>query len=430
MKMKSVVIFFVAIAYAFLHTGYVSVPARAQTPDPVIVAAGDIACGANSTSAACKELATSNLIGPLNPAAVLILGDNQYENGELQYFNGSSSYCGTTRCYGPTWGRYKSITRPSVGNHDYLTAGANGYFSYFGAAAGDPAKGYYSYNVGTWHMIAINSNCSKITAGTAGCGVGSSQYEWLRNDLATNSNACTLAYWHHPFLTSGSRAAEGNQMKPIFSLLYSYGADVVLTGHEHNYERFAPMRLDANNNPVSDPTYGIREFVVGTGGRNFTPLSSPRISGSEAGNATSFGILAMTLKPNGYDFKFLPAAGYTYTDIGSAVCHGPPGSTPIVSTPTRTPTPNRTPTPSRTPTPRPPSPTPTIGSGTEPTPTPVSGVPGDANGDGHVTGADYSIWLANYGRMGVTAGPSQGDFDRNGSVNGADYFVWLSNYGR
>jgi hypothetical protein len=281
-------------------------------PDPVVVAAGDIACdpasrlfsGGGGTAKDCHERATSDLILGLQPNAVLALGDDQYEQGALSAFRAS---------YDPTWGRLKSITHPALGNHEYLSRDATGYFSYFGGAAGDPKKGYYSYALGSWHMIVINSNCSHV----GGCGPGSPQERWLRADLAAHKTVCTLAYWHHPRFSSGEH---GDQtfMQPIWQALYDGGADVVLNGHDHDYERFAPQDPAGR----SDPTRGIREFVVGTGGRNHYGLQTVDAN-SEIRDSTSFGVLRLVLHPTSYSWQFIPDlqnGNGTFTDSGSASC--------------------------------------------------------------------------------------------------------------
>jgi len=186
---------------------------------------------------------------------VYTTGDNAYESGTASEF---------ANCYDPSWGRstIKERTYPTLGNHEYYsTANASGYFEYFGAVAGDPQKGYYSYDLGSWHVISLNSNCSFVAGG---CAAGSPQVEWLKNDLAAHSNACTLAYWHHPLFSSGTLNGGFPKMKPSWEALYTAKAEVVLNGHVHNYERFAPQTPSG----VADPAQGIREFVVGTGGRS------------------------------------------------------------------------------------------------------------------------------------------------------------------
>lgn len=263
---------------------------------PVFVGAGDIAD--------CSDLndeATAQLLDGIS-GTVFTLGDNAYDRGTATDF---------ADCYDPTWGRHKARTRPSVGNHDYYTSGASGYFNYFGAAAGDPSQGYYSYDLGTWHMVVINSNCMDI----GGCGAGSAQEQWLRADLAAHPTLCTLAYWHSPRFSSGEHGSL-SATKPIWQALYDYNADVVLSGHDHDYERFAPQ----DPNGAADPARGIREFVVGTGGRHLRPFRKP-IANSQVRNASTFGVLKMTLSPTGYTWQFIPVAGQTFTDTGSATCH-------------------------------------------------------------------------------------------------------------
>lgn len=265
--------------------------------DQVLVGAGDIAgC---STSG---DEATANLLDGIG-GTVFTAGDNVYDSGTASEF---------ANCYDPTWGRHKARTRPSAGNHDYNTANATGYYGYFGTAAGDPAKGYYSYDLGSWHVVAINSNCSTI----GGCGTGSAQETWLRQDLAASTKPCTVAYWHHPLFTSGANHSNATAMRPIFQALYDFDAEVVVSGHNHNYERFAPQ------NPTGgfDVAQGIREFVAGTGGRSHYGFGATQPN-SEVRNGDTYGVLKLTLKANGYDWQFVPEAGKTFTDSGSGTCH-------------------------------------------------------------------------------------------------------------
>ncbi len=280
----------------------------------VIAAAGDIACdptsssfnGGVGTSNNCKQLATSDLVLGIDPNAVLILGDNQYEDGTIDQFNGS---------YDLSWGRFKDITYPSVGNHEYNDPAAStdfsaaGYYEYFGAAAGDPTKGYYSFDLGNWHMIALNSNCSKV----GGCSAGSPQETWLRADLAAHPSECIMAYWHHPLFSSG---AIGNitWTEDFWTALQEFGADVVLVGHDHHYERFGLQ--DANGN--ADPN-GIREFIVGSGGRNHTSVGSLEPN-SQMTNDDTYGVLKMSLRPDSYEWQFVPIAGESFSDTGTASC--------------------------------------------------------------------------------------------------------------
>lgn len=283
-----------------------SVTTPAVTPsDPVVAAAGDIACspddpdfnGGSGSGDRCRMAATAALLGGAD--AVLPLGDTQYEAGALDDFRTS---------YGPTWGEFLPVTRPAVGNHEYETRGAAGYYSYFGAAAGDPSAGYYAYDVGAWRLISLNSECQVVS-----CSLDSPQYRWLKGELASHTNACTLAYWHRPLFSSGSEHGGDARSRPFWKLLYLYGADVVLNGHDHDYERFAPQDPQG----AADPS-GIREFVVGTGGRSLNPLNTLRPN-SEASSASSFGVLRLTLHETGYDWAFDPATG-NFTDAGTAPC--------------------------------------------------------------------------------------------------------------
>ncbi|MDX6642914.1 MAG: hypothetical protein QOD76_876, partial [Solirubrobacteraceae bacterium] len=301
-------------------------PAAAVAADPVIAAAGDIACDpgytpVNSTTE-CHQQATSDLFAGGGFAAVLPLGDNQYEDATLAKYNA---------VFGPTWGRASSILHPVPGNHEYeYDATAGGYYGYFGASAGDSAKGYYSYNVGTWHLIALNSNCASIDAGgqADGCASGSPQELWLANDLAANANKCVLAYWHHPLFNSGHGIVNATNMTAIWQDLYGAHADVVLNGHAHSYERFALQ--DAAGTADSA---GIREFVVGTGGKNHTSFDSTAAN-SQLRDNTSFGVLELTLHRTGYDWQFVHDSVGTFTDTGSQSCHTPaPPAAPAISSP-------------------------------------------------------------------------------------------------
>jgi hypothetical protein len=315
-------LFTLALCTVVLVSGLGSLPAGfgtvlAQTSDPVFVGAGDIAVCSRT-----QDEATANLLDNI-PGTVFTLGDNAYPDGTLAQFND---------CYEPSWGRHKSRTKPVPGNHDYHVSGAAGYFDYFGAAAGDRSKGYYSYDLGEWHIIALNSEIA--------LGAGSAQEQWLRADLAAHPNVCTLAYWHEPRFSSGQH---GNSSAPqaLWQALYQYKADVVLNGHDHTYERFAPQ----NPSGQADPN-GIREFVVGTGGVALYPF--PVIQpNSEVRNNTAHGVLKLTLHATSYDWQFVPIAGQNFTDSGTANCVGA-GANP---TATRTPTSGPAPTATRTPTP-------------------------------------------------------------------------------
>jgi hypothetical protein len=189
------------------------------------------------------------------------------------------------------------------------------YYAYFGSRAGPAGRGYYSYTLGSWHVVSLNSNVSMAA--------GSAQYAWLKNDLATSAATCTLAYWHHPLFASGTQVGGSTASKPIWNLLYAAGADVVVVGHEHNYERFAPQ----TSGGVLDPSYGMREFVVGTGGRSVSDaVRSPRLPNSQVFNSATLGVLVLRLGDGGYRWTFVPVAGHSFSDAGSTACHGNPGS--------------------------------------------------------------------------------------------------------
>jgi acid phosphatase type 7 len=269
------------------------VPAPAEAADPVLVGAGDIAsCSSSGDSATAKLLLTI-------PGTVFTTGDNAYDRGT------ASEYA---NCYGPTWGQVKSRTRPTAGNHDYRTTGAAGYFGYFGSRAGSTGKGYYAYNLGSWRIYALNSNC-----GFVGCGSTSAQARWLKADLAANPRRCVLAYWHHPLFSSG-RHGNNTLVKPLWNILYAYHADVVVNGHDHDYERFA------RQSPGGSPTVrGIREFVVGTGGRSHYAWGSTKRN-SVVRNNTTYGVIRLTLRASSYSWRFHPVAGKTWTDSGTTSC--------------------------------------------------------------------------------------------------------------
>jgi len=271
---------------------------------PVLLAAGDIGdCqrpGDDATAALLDTMA----------GIVVPLGDNAYINGTLNEYN---------QCYDPTWGRHKARTRPVAGNHDYNTPGAAGYFGYFGAAAGNPATGYYSFTLGSWFVIVLNTGTDRPVNYEA----GSPQEQWLRNELATHSQQCVLAMLHHPrFSTTEGRDPIRPELGPMWGALYEYGADLVLNGHDHSYQRYAAQRP----NGTADATYGIRQLTVGTGGGEglygFAPI--PPGSNLEVRNNVTWGVLKLTLRTGGYDWRFTPVTGATFTDSGSGTCHGRP----------------------------------------------------------------------------------------------------------
>jgi len=287
-------------------------PVDAGVPDTAVdlgpsllVGAGDIAScddpGDEATALILDALFPPGT--PLGAGTVITLGDNAYDDGTLQeYWN----------CYEPTWGRHKARTRPTSGNHEYHTPGAAGYFAYFGAVAGDANEGWYAYDLGDWRIYALNSECSDI----GGCDTGSPQNTWLRAELAADTSLCQLAYWHRPRWSIGDQHGDDTDMQPLWQAAYDYGVDVVLSGHEHNYQRFAPQ--DAAGD--LDHVWGVREFVVGTGGNGHHGFrgGDPEI---EAQDDSTYGVLQLNLHADRYDWEFLPEAGGLFTDSGSTLCH-------------------------------------------------------------------------------------------------------------
>jgi hypothetical protein len=282
--------------------------------DPVVAAAGDIACGADTPAGTpCKQRQTSDLVAALGPSAVLPLGDLQYERGQLANF---------LDFYNPSWGRLKAITKPAVGNHEYMTPEAAGYFDYFNGIdsftgpGGRRDQGYYSFDLGSWHLIALNTS---IDCEVVPCNKGSAQEQWLRADLRAHPTTCTLAYMHQPRWSSdGVSTNDTPKAQPLLDALYDGGADLLLAGHAHFYERFAPQ----DPSQRLDPARGIRHFIVGTGGKSLLPLGAAKPN-SEVRNASTFGVLTITLHPSSYDWRFVPLAGGSFTDSGTGRCHGP-----------------------------------------------------------------------------------------------------------
>ncbi len=265
------------------------------TGDPVLLAAGDIAeCGDDGSERTAKLLDRMD-------GTIAALGDNVYQNGSLDEY---------LDCYAPTWGRHRARTRPTVGNHEYYTPRAGAYFAYFCGMAGEDFKGWYSYDLGTWHVVVLNSNCDEV----GGCGPGSEQNQWLRDDLAKHPAKCTAAYWHHPRFSSGDHGNDAS-VAPLWQALHEGGAEVVLTGHEHDYERFSPMLP----NGAADDLRGIREFVVGTGGRG--PRNFADIQPNSVIRQTGLvGVLSLTLHDGSYDWQMVREDGYV-TDNGHSECH-------------------------------------------------------------------------------------------------------------
>jgi len=296
-----------AVVFACDRTGAPTTPPPVSPPPPpppppplpppppgsvVLVGAGDIA-NCSSSGDEATALLLDNIAG-----TVFTAGDNAYSNGSATDYS---------QCYDPTWGRQKARTRPAPGNHEYNTSGAAPYYAYFGANAGPAGLGYYSYDLGGWHLISLNSNIAMSA--------GSAQEQWLRADLAANTQQCVLAYWHHPRFSSGSHGSS-TAPQPLWQALYDYNADLVISGHDHNYQRFAPQTPTG----AADPARGIREFVVGTGGTSHYTFGTP-IANTEAYNTDTYGVLKLTLSATGYSWEFIPVAGATYRDSGSGSCH-------------------------------------------------------------------------------------------------------------
>ena len=261
-----------------------------------LVGAGDIAnCGS------IHDEETARLVRGI-PGTVFTAGDNAYPRGSAAEFK---------KCYGASWGRFRARTRPASGNHDAATDDGAPYFAYFGAAAGSALDGWYSYEAGTWHVVVLNSNCLIV----GGCAEGSRQLAWLTADLAAHPAACTLAIWHHPRFTSG---AHGNDPMTgaFWRVLYDAGADIIVNGHDHDYERFAPQTPAG----VADPDRGIREFVVGTGGESLR-LFKPAVANSEVRNSSTYGVLRLDLAPGRYAWHFIAVTGRSFSDNGRAACH-------------------------------------------------------------------------------------------------------------
>ena len=258
----------------------------------VVLAAGDIGvCGSAATQATARLLDGQS-------GTIITLGDNAYPSGSAESFRD---------CYDPTWGRHKSRTRPSPGNHDYEQPGALPYFNYFGASAGPSGLGYYRFRLGDWQLYSLNSNISM--------GAGASQLQWLRRELAANPSTCTLAYWHHPLFTSG-RNGDNPATRSLWRALYDFSADVIVSAHDHLYERFALQ--DPDGRP--DPRHGIRQFIVGTGGAPLTMPVGVHINSDVIWSA--HGVLELVLRTDSYTWRFLSDTG-AVADVGAGECHEP-----------------------------------------------------------------------------------------------------------
>lgn len=291
-----------AVASPTLQPSPTAQPSPTPTATPaILVGAGDIViCGQegdDQTAALLDEI----------PGVIFTTGDNVNEDATLEQFE---------RCFGPSWGRHKDRIRPAAGNHEYKVDHAADYFTYFGEAAGQIRQGWYSYDVGAWHIIVLNTACLWVD----GCGPSSPQVAWLKEDLAAHPAACTLAYWHDPRWNSGL-GGSSPWLDAFWQTLYAAGADVIVSGDAHSYERFAPQDPQGK----LDPQHGMRQFIVGTGGASQRPYEKI-LENSEVFNAGTFGVLKFTLYADRYDWEFVPVQGETFTDSGSDVCHPAPGA--------------------------------------------------------------------------------------------------------
>jgi Calcineurin-like phosphoesterase len=282
---------FVALISILISTACSAPIAPSGDQGAVLVGAGDIGeCGSTGPAA------TAALLDGIE-GTVFTTGDNAYSSGTAEEF---------ANCYAPTWGRHRGRTRPSPGNHDYDTPNAAPYYSYFGDQAGPPGRGFYSYDVGPWHIVSLNSNVA--------AGPGSEQLAWLRSDLAQASRLCTLAYWHHPLFSSGTHGNDPS-MRALWGVLYEARVEIVVNGHDHDYERFAPQ--SPNGQPDE---HGIREFVVGTGGHSNLRAFSLIQPNSEMRAAGMWGVLKLTLLADRYQWEFVATLGSSFRDIGSGTC--------------------------------------------------------------------------------------------------------------
>ena len=277
-----------------------------EAAEAYVIGAGDIArCGKKYLS---NAEATAKLLDGFfeqlpegTPATVITFGDNAYPKGRTKEF---------ANCYDPTWGRHKARTRPSVGNHEYKSRSAKPYYDYFGETAGDPREGYYSYDLGDWHLISLNTVCKK----TAGCDEDSPQYRWLVEDLQKTDKKCVMSYSHHPLFSSGYHGGD-EKVRPLFQALHDAGVELYVSGHEHHYERFGPQDPDGN----ADPERGVRQFIVGTGGRELRRIGRGRPN-SELRSQESYGVIRFRLLEDRYEWEFLPVEGSDFTDSGEGAC--------------------------------------------------------------------------------------------------------------
>ena len=289
-------------ALALAAAGLAAAPVvLADAAARTLIGAGDIAvCGTNQYDAATAAR-VKQVLDADTTAWAFTAGDNVYPDGSLTYFQD---------CYAPTWGQFKQRTRPVPGNHDYYNnPSAEGYFDYFGLLAGPLDRGWYRYDLGAWRIYALTSECAQGTT------CFNKQYNWLKNDLTSNPRQCVLAIWHRPRFSSGDGHGSSTRMAPVWKLLYAQGAELVISGHDHDYERFAMMDGDGKKR-----VDGMRQFVVGTGGAALRGFGTP-LAASQVRNATSHGVLKLTLHASFYEWRFVPIASDKFTDAGSNACH-------------------------------------------------------------------------------------------------------------
>jgi hypothetical protein len=302
----------VAVLMAVVAIAWVAAGGRSVTPGPpvgaasppivappgaaLLVGAGDISSCGND-----HDELTARLVESFGDVPVFTTGDNAYERGSAAEF---------ATCYDPTWGRFRARTHPIPGNHEYVTPGAGPYFAYFGASAGQAGRSWYGWDLNGWRIEMLDSNCEFA----GGCDDGSPQLQWLKQDLAAHPARCTLAMWHHPRFSSG-RHGDSTAVQPFWSTLAAAGADLILVGHDHSDERFAPLDVAGRRDAVN----GMRQIVVGTGGKDLYEFVELHAT-SEAHASSTFGVLAVTLWPDRYEWHFLPSEG-PFTDQGTGVCH-------------------------------------------------------------------------------------------------------------
>ncbi|MFN8186215.1 MAG: metallophosphoesterase [Gaiellales bacterium] len=276
-------------------------PPASPSESATLLAAGDIAeCESDG------DEQTAELLAARPDATIATLGDNAYDHGTLEEFE---------RCFDPSWGRFRDRMRPSTGNHDHRTTDAAGYAAYFGEAGGPFDRYYYAYELGSWQVVVLNSDCWRI----GGCEEDDPQARWLADELERSSARCTVAYWHRPPFSSGryGDAEATERVRPLWRILHRAGVEVLLTGHEHSYERFAPMDGEGR----SDDDRGVRLFVVGTGGSNLREFKNPPLETTEARSGDTWGVLELTLRAGAYDWEFLPVGDGDFRDAGSGTCH-------------------------------------------------------------------------------------------------------------